>query len=121
MRKIKGYLATILSLCMVLAGSMTVSAAEPGQQPEEPALVEGTARIIILPDYEDSFRYVKGDKVYLRAEPSANGTIVGQFYAINKPWVILNGEAEIADGHTWLRVTSSSINASGWIAKEYVY
>lgn len=129
MRKIKGYVAAILSLCMVLTGSMTAFAAEPGQQPEEPALVEGSARIIILPDYEDSFRYVTGNDVLLRATPGLSGRVVGRFYRPDKddpdyyqklPWVILNGEAEIVDGHTWLRVTSSSINATGWIAKDYV-
>lgn len=120
MKKIKGYVAAVLSLCMVLAGSMTAFAAEAGQQPEEPVLAAGSARIFILPDYENSFRYVKGNEVRLRATPSLSGTIVGTFYAVNDPWVILSGEAEIVDGYTWLRVTSSSINASGWIAKDFV-
>jgi len=118
MRKIKRFAATILSLGMVLAGSMTSFAAEPGQQPEEPALIEGTARSFILPDYEDSTRTVTGNRVNLREEPGLDGLIVG--YLNKGDSVYLSGEAEIVDGYTWLRVISSSINRSGWIAKDYV-
>lgn len=118
MKKIKGYIAAVLSLCMVLAGSMTAFAAEAGQQPEEPVLTAGSARSFILPDYEDSLRTITRNDVNLRAEPGLSGTIVGEF--VKGDTVYLSGEAEIADGHTWLRVISSSINKSGWVAKDYV-
>ena len=71
MKKIKGYIAAVLSLCMVLAGSMTAFAAEAGQQPEEPVLTAGSARSFILPDYEDSLRTITRNDVNLRAEPRA--------------------------------------------------
>jgi len=97
---------------------MTSFAAKPGQQPEEPALIEGTARRFILPDYENSQRTVTGDRVNLKAEPGLNGMIIDQLYEGDT--VSLSGEAEIVDGYTWLRVIRSSINRSGWIAKDYV-
>jgi Bacterial SH3 domain. len=117
MKKIKVYVAAVLSLCMVLAGSMTAFAAEAGQQPEEPVLAAGSARIFILPDYENSSRTVTGDGVRLRAEPGNNGSVVGLLYKGNN--VYLSGEAEIVDGITWLRVLQSPSGA-GWIAKNFV-
>lgn len=114
MRKIKKHLVTVLSLCMVLAGSMTALAAEPEQQLEEPTLAEGSARIVILPDYEDSSRIAMAGGI-LREEPG--GKIIARFKI--DTMVYLNGEAEIVDGLTWLRVISSP-NGAGWIAQTYL-
>lgn len=117
MKKIKGYIAAVLSFCMVLAGSMTAFAAEAGQQPEEPVLVEVSARSFILPDYENSSRTITGNRVNLRAEPGLKGTIINWLYAGNQ--VYLSGEAEIVDGYTWLRVLQSPVGPE-WVAKQYV-
>lgn len=119
---IKGIAATILSLGLMMAGSLTSFAAElPEQRSEETVAIESiAAETAINPDYEGATLYVKGDGVRLRRTAGTSGEIVGLLYEAERAWVTLSGVYEDKDGHTWLRVTNSSIGLKGWIAEEYV-
>lgn len=122
MRKIKGIVATILSLGMVMAGSLTSFAAELTEQRlGEVALIESTASDDSYedPDYRNCCLYVKGNGVRLRRE-AGDGEIVGLLYENAKDWVTLSGAVHVISGSTWLEVKESSIGYQGWVLEDYL-
>lgn len=118
MRKIKSIAAVILSLGMVMAGSLTSFAAElPEQRPEESVSVEIMAESAV----ESYTRtYVVGNGVRLRRTPGTDGEVVGLLYEDQNDWVNLNGVERVVDGIYWRQVTNSSIGVGGWISRDYL-
>lgn len=122
MRKMKGIVATILSLGMVMAGSLTSLAAElPEQRLEEAVSIENTASqaYFVDPAYEGVSRYIKGNGVRLRREPG-DGEVVGLLYENAKDWVKLSGEIDEVNDRWWVRVIDSSTGYTGWMAEEFL-
>lgn len=122
MRKIKGIVATVLSLGMIMASSLTSLAAElPEQRSGEAVSIESTANqtYFVDPDYVEQKRYVKGNGVRLRREPG-DGEIVGLLYENAKDWVKLSGEIDEVDDKWWVKVIDSSTGYTGWMAEEYL-
>jgi len=122
MRKTKRFAATILSLGMMLACSVTSLAAElPAQNQEMSVSVESSAaRYAVLTGWVDKVCDVTGDGVALRREPGIESERVGLLYKGEEAWVITSGEYQSKDGYIWMRVTDSSIGRSGWVAKTYL-
>lgn len=123
MRKTKGIVATIVSLGMVMAGTLkSFAAGLPEQQTGETATIESTASMS-EEAYAAGLHEVKGDGIRLRRTASLEGAIIGLLYESEGAWVIIDGTEKEADGMVWLPVTTSSIgqNVKGWIAKDYVY
>ena len=122
MKKFKRIMATVLSLCMVMAGSLTAFAAElPEQSLEKSGLVEGITRATgVLAVFVDKDCDVIGNGVRLRREPDENGEVLGLLYEKDGACVHTSGVYYSTDDQTWLEVTSSSIGQSGWIALPYV-
>lgn len=118
----KGIVAAILSLGMLMAGSLASFAAElPRQRPEGAVSIESTAGQASYadPGHEGVPRYIKGNGVRLRREPG-DGEVVGLLYENAEAWVKLSGQFEEVDGKGWVRVTDSSIGHKGWISAEFL-
>lgn len=122
MRKTKRFVATILSLGMMLACSVTSFAAElPAQDQEASVSVESSAALYsVWPGWENKTCDVTGDGVALRREPGTDSERVGLLYKGEGAWVVTSGEYQIKDGYIWMKVTSSSIGHTGWVAKKYL-
>ncbi|MCI9321128.1 MAG: SH3 domain-containing protein [Lachnospiraceae bacterium] len=122
MRKTKKFVATILSLGMMLACSVTSFAAElPAQDHDVSVSVESAAaRYSIWPGWENKTCDVTGDGVALRREPNKDAERVGLLYQGEGAWVVTSGEYHIQDGYIWMKVTDSSIGYTGWVAKRYL-
>lgn len=119
MRKIKRIVATILSLGMVMAGSLTSFAAElPEQNSKASVSVE---RITGAADvYPAGTYYIAGNGVRIRKEPSLDATVVSLLYQNKEDWVTINGTKKKVDGITWCQVTDSSTGYKGWISQEFL-
>ncbi len=122
MRKTKGFVATVLSLGMMLACSVTSFAAElPAKDQEVSISVESSAaRYSVLQSWVNKKCDVTGDGVALRREPGTDSERVGLLYKGEGAWVVTSGEFEIKDGYVWMKVTKSSIGHTGWVALNYL-
>lgn len=122
MRNIKRIVATALSFGMVMAGSLTSFAAElPAQDHEVSVSVESAAaQNDVLEDWVNKKCDVTGNGVALRRAPGTSSERLGLFYLADDPWVVTSGECQDKDGHTWMKVTDSSLGLSGWVAQEYL-
>lgn len=122
MKKMKGIVAAILLLGMVMAESLTTFAAElPEQNPEASVSVEGIASPASVTAFPSGRFWIKGNGVRLRGTASINGTVNGLLYENNGDWVDLNGRVVTTGNYTWLQVTNSSIGYSGWVEEDYIY
>lgn len=123
MRKTKRFVATILSLGMMLACSVTSFAAElPAQDHEVSVSVESSAaRYAVLSGWVDKTCDVTGDGVAVRREASTDSDRLGLLYQGADDWVQTSGEYQINEGYIWMKITDSSIGvSSGWVAKKYL-
>lgn len=122
MKKFKSIVAAVLSLCMMMAGSLTSFAAElPEQSQEKSVLIEGTTRATgVLTVFENTDCDIIGNGVRLRREPNEYGEVLGLLYEKDGAWVHTSGVYQSTEDQTWLEVTSSSIGLSGWVALPYV-
>ncbi|MCM1410152.1 MAG: SH3 domain-containing protein [Lachnospiraceae bacterium] len=122
MRKIKGFVATVLSLGMVLACSVTSFAAElPAQDQEVAVSFERSAtQYNILQGWVNKKCDVTGEGVALRREPGTDSERVGLLYKGEGAWVVTSGEYEIKGEYVWMKVTESSIGHTGWVALRYL-
>lgn len=123
MRKIKRFVVTLLSVGLMLTGSMTAFAAEPPEQQSEKLAVSETIiepRIVGSYDSSDAIP-VRGNGVRLRRTPGTSGEIVGLLYEDADDWVKISGAIEMKDGYVWQQVVDSSIGLTGWIASNYIF
>lgn len=122
MRKTKRFVATVLSLGMMLACSVTSFAAElPAQDREASVSVESSAaQYPVLTDWVDKTCDVTGNGVALRRAPGTDSERVGLLYKGNGDWVVTSGECYAQDGYVWMKVTRSSIGYTGWVALTYL-
>lgn len=122
MRKTKRFVATVLSLGMMLACSVTSFAAElPVQDREASVSVESSAaRYSEMKDWADKKCDVTGDGVALRRAPGTGSERVSLLYKGNGDWVVTSGKCQYKDGYTWMEVTSSSTGYTGWVALTYL-
>ncbi|MCI9071939.1 MAG: SH3 domain-containing protein [Lachnospiraceae bacterium] len=122
MRKTKRFVATVLSLGMMLACSVTSFAAElPAQDREASVSVESSAaRYSVLSGWENKKCDVTGEGVALRRAPGTDSERVSLLYKGKGDWVVTSGEYQKRDGYTWMKVTSSSTGYTGWVALTYL-
>lgn len=122
MRKTKRIVATILSLGMMLACSMTSFAAElPAQSQEKTISVESTVVPLgTLTGYVNKTCDVIDDGVNLRRTPGLDGERLGILYQADGAWVVTTGTYQVVDGYVWMEVSKSSIGLPGWIALKYI-
>lgn len=122
MKKTKRLVATILSLSMMLACSMTTFAAEISEQNCDASVsIENSAvPYVVLPGWVNKTCDVIDDGVALRREAGLDGERLGLLYQADGAWVYTTGEYQYKDGYTWLKVSSSSIGLSGWVAMRYI-
>lgn len=121
MRMTKRFAATILSLSMMLACSVTSFAAEwPVQDYGVSVSVESPAALYAWPGWVNKVCDVTGDGVALRREPGLDGERLGLLYPGEGAWVITSGEFVLKDGYVWMEVTSSSLGLPGWVAQKYL-
>lgn len=117
MRKIKGIVVAVLSLVMVMSGSITAFAEE---LPKEPVAVESIASPAPMTMFPSGLYEIKGEGVRLRRTASETGEVIGLLYEEDGAWVMIDGTAVTTGNITWLKVTKSSIGSGGWISSEYI-
>lgn len=119
MKKFKRIVATILSLGMVMAGSLTSLAAElPAQNSKGSASIESNGQasdVFPAGTYE-----IRGNGVRIRNAPSLNGKVVSLLYENNLDWVTISGTKTDANDKRWCEVTNSSTGYKGWISQEFL-
>lgn len=122
MKKIKRFVAIFLSFGLMLAGTLTASAAEQSEQwPEESVSSETiTVQELSVNRCSDPL-FVKGNGVRLRRTPGTSGDVVGLLYENKGDWVRISGVIEQKDGYWWQEVVESSIGLQGWIATNYIF
>lgn len=86
MRKIKGIVVAVLSLVMVMSGSITAFAEE---LPKEPVAVESIASPAPMTMFPSGLYEIKGEGVRLRRTASETGEVIGLLYEEDGAWVMI--------------------------------
>lgn len=111
MKKMKHFIATVLSLGIILTSSLMAVAAEPIRQ--------SVAEINPHTQSETDVYFVLGDGVRVRQTPglSASNITVGLLYENRNDWVEVRlDNTRVVDGLNWYQVVDSSTGVTGWIA-----